>query len=166
MRWMVRGAKLDSWAQIVYTINIIIFIDVLIDLFYSWRPYKLILAMLREKYGVKKRWALIGNLAGGGVPGPWMTLNAAVIKLVSITSGDENHLCRVSLCKSHKISLKAQRHENHLCGQAFMGTKVIRLFWKHKDMGLVPQSTTACQSVTWLSSYLSNSIGLRSYHNS
>ena len=55
MRWMVRGAKLDSWAQIVYTINIIIFIDVLIDLFYSWRPYKLILAMLREKYGVKKR---------------------------------------------------------------------------------------------------------------
>ena len=29
---------------------------------------------------------------------------------VLITNGDENHLCRASLRKSHKISLKAHRH--------------------------------------------------------
>ena len=28
----------------------------------------------------------------------------------NVTSGDENHLCGVSLRKSHKISLKAHRH--------------------------------------------------------
>ena len=30
-------------------------LDILIELFYSWRPYKFILAVPREKYGVRKR---------------------------------------------------------------------------------------------------------------
>ena len=30
-------------------------LDILIELFYSWRPYKFILAVLRDKYGVRKR---------------------------------------------------------------------------------------------------------------
>ena len=40
-----------------------IFLDILIELFYSWRPYKRLLAILYLKYHMKRRYQVIKLLA-------------------------------------------------------------------------------------------------------
>ena len=46
------------------------------------------------------RYVLYGALVG----------TCSLYEIIIITSDDENHLCGVSLCENHKISLKAQWH--------------------------------------------------------
>ena len=51
---------------------------------------------------------------------PTRSKGSTEIMFLKYTSGDENHLCGASLCKSHKISLKVHRHA---CAHGF-GTPI------------------------------------------
>ena len=41
--------------------NSVVVIEVRMDLFHSWRPYKLILARLKEVHGVDRRYVCTGH---------------------------------------------------------------------------------------------------------